>query len=80
MAVRLIAGHVAVRPAGVTEAVTVTVPAKLNILANMTPAEIPVCPEFRLAPVAAIVKSPTWTVASAERDKPGTPLPEMLTL
>src|SRR5207245_9144240 len=60
-----VAGHVIVRPAGAVP-VNVTDPAKLNVLVRETPTETPVCPTFRLAPVALIVKSPTWTVAGAE--------------
>jgi hypothetical protein len=53
-----VAGHVMVSPA---EAVPVRViePAKLKVLVRETPTETPVCPTFRLAPVAEIVKSPT---------------------
>ncbi len=50
------AGQVIVRPAGAVP-VRVTEPATT---------ETPVWPTFRLAPVALIVKSPTWTVAGAE--------------
>ena len=59
------AGHVIVRPAGAVP-VRVILPAKLNVLVSDTPTETPVWPTFRLAPVALIVKSPTWTVAPAE--------------
>jgi hypothetical protein len=52
------AGQVMVRPAGAVP-VKVILPAKLNVLVRETPTEIPVCPTFRLAPVAEIVKSPT---------------------
>jgi hypothetical protein len=55
-------------------------PAKLNVLVRETPTETPVCPTLRLAPVAEIVKSPTWTVADAEWEAvPGEPAPETLT-
>ena len=60
-----VAGHVIVRPAGAVP-VRVMLPAKLNVLVRETPTETPVWPTFRLAPVALIVKSPTWTVAPAE--------------
>ncbi len=53
-----VAGQVIVRPAGAVP-VSVTEPAKLNVLVRETPTETPVCPTFRLAPVALIVKSPT---------------------
>ena len=58
-------GQVIVRPAGAVP-VRVMLPAKLNVLVRETPTETPVWPTFRLAPVALIVKSPTWTVAGAE--------------
>ena len=54
-----VAGHVIVRPAGAVP-VSVTDPAKLNVLVRETPTETPVWPTFRLAPVTEIVKSPTW--------------------
>jgi hypothetical protein len=60
-----VAGQVIVRPAGVVP-VNVTDPAKLNVLVSDTPTETPVWPTFRLAPVALMVKSPTWTVAGAK--------------
>jgi hypothetical protein len=60
-----VAGQVIVRPAGAVP-VSVMLPAKLNVLVRETPTETPVCPTLRLAPVALIVKSPTWTVAGAE--------------
>jgi len=53
-----VAGQVIVRPAGAAP-VRVTDPAKLNVLVRDTPTETPVCPTFRFAPVALIVKSPT---------------------
>jgi hypothetical protein len=56
--VTAVAGHVMVRPAGAVP-VKVTEPAKLKVLVRDTPTETPVCPTFRLAPVALIVKSPT---------------------
>jgi len=58
-------GHVIVRPAGAVP-VRVIEPAKLKVLVRETPTETPTCPTLRLAPVAEIVKSPTWTVAGAE--------------
>ena len=74
-----VAGHVMVRPAGAVP-VRVIEPAKLNVLVRDTPTETPVWPTFRLAPVALIVKSPTWTVAGAEWDAvPGEPAPLTLT-
>ena len=60
-----VAGHVIVRPAGAVP-VRVMLPAKENVLVREIPTETPVCPTFRLAPAAEIVKSPTWTVAGAE--------------
>ncbi len=63
--VTAVAGQVIVSPAGAVP-VSVILPAKLNVLVRETPTEIPVWPTFRLAPVALIVKSPTWTVAGAE--------------
>ena len=60
-----VAGQVIVSPAGAVP-VRVMLPAKLNVLVRETPTETPVWPTFRLAPVALIVKSPTWTVAGAE--------------
>jgi len=74
-----VAGHVIVRPAGAVP-VRVMLPAKLNVLVRETPAETPVWPTFRLAPVAEIVKLPTWTVAGAEWEAvPGEPAPLTLT-
>ena len=60
-----VAGQVIVRPAGAVP-VRVMLPAKLNVLVRETPTETPVWPTFRLAPVAVMVKSPTWTAAGAE--------------
>jgi hypothetical protein len=60
-----VTGQVIVRPAGAVP-VSVMLPAKLNVLVRETPTETPVWPTFRFAPVALIVKSPTWTVAGAE--------------
>ncbi len=60
-----VAGQVMVRPAGAVP-VSVMDPAKLNVLVSETLTETPVWPTLRLAPVAEIVKSPTWTVAAAE--------------
>jgi hypothetical protein len=51
-------GQVIVRPTGAVP-VKVILPAKLKVLVSETPTETPVCPTFRLAPVAEIVKSPT---------------------
>jgi hypothetical protein len=63
--VTAVAGQVIVSPAGAVP-VRVMLPAKLNVLVKETPTETPVCPTFRLAPAAEIVKSPTWTVAGTE--------------
>ena len=60
-----VAGQVIVKPVGAVP-VSVTDPAKLNVLVGETPTETPVCPTLRLAPVVLIVKFPTWTVADAE--------------
>jgi hypothetical protein len=60
-----VAGQVIARPAGAVP-VSVTEPAKLNVLVRETPTETPVCPTLRFAPVALMVKSPTWTVAGAK--------------
>ena len=56
--VTAVTGQVIVRPAGAVPA-SVIEPAKLNVLVRDTPTETPVCPTFRFAPVALIVKSPT---------------------
>src|SRR2546427_11846624 len=63
------AGHVTVNPvAGLVTGVIVTVPAKLNVLVKLTDIAEPVAPELKLTGVpTVIVKSPTWTVATAER-------------
>jgi hypothetical protein len=53
-----VTGQAMVRPAGAVP-VSVTDPAKLNVLVSDTPTETPVWPTFRFAPVALIVKSPT---------------------
>ena len=63
--VTAVTGQVIVRPAGAVP-VRVMLPAKLNVLVRETPTETPVWPTFRFAPVALMVKSPTWTVAGAE--------------
>ena len=74
-----VTGQVIVRPAGAVP-VRVILPAKLNVLVRETPTETPVWPTFRFAPVAEIVKSPTWTVAGAEWEAvPGEPVPLTLT-
>ena len=57
--VTAVAGQVIVRPAGAVP-VRVMLPAKLNVLVRETPTETPVWPTLRLAPVALMVKSPTW--------------------
>ena len=63
--VTAVAGHVIVRPAGAVP-VRAILPAKLKVLVRETPTETPVCPTFKLAPVAEIVKSPTWIVELPE--------------
>ena len=62
------AGHVTVSPvAGLVTGVRVTVPAKLNVLVRETDIAEPVAPELKLTGVpTVIVKSPTWTVETAE--------------
>ena len=62
------AGHVTVKPvAGLVTGVRVTVPAKLNVLVRETEIAEPVAPELKFTGVPTeIVKSPTWTVETAE--------------
>ena len=62
------AGQVTVKPvAGLVTGVRVTVPAKLNVLVRETDIAEPVAPELKLTGVpTVIVKSPTWTVETAE--------------
>ena len=62
------AGHVTVKPvAGLVTGVRVTVPAKLNVLVSETEIAEPVAPELKFTGVPTeIVKSPTWTVETAE--------------
>jgi len=62
------AGHVTVNPvAGLVTGVIVTVPAKLNVLVKLTDIAEPVAPELKFTGLPTeIVKSPTWTVETAE--------------
>ncbi len=70
LAVRLVAvaGQVTVSPVvGLTTEVTVTLPAKLNVLVRVTDMAAPVAPELKLTGVPTeMVKSPTWTIEDAE--------------
>ncbi len=77
-----VAGHVTVKPVvGLVTALSVTVPAKLNVLVRLTEIAVPVAPELKLTGVPAeIVKSPTWTTEDAEWEAaPGEPAPVMVT-
>jgi len=62
------AGQVTVKPvAGLVTGVRVTVPAKLKVLARETDIADPLAPELKLTGLPTeIVKSPTWTVDTAE--------------
>ena len=62
------AGHVTVSPViGLVTAVRLIVPAKLNVLVKLTDIAEPVAPELKFTGVPTeIVKSPTWTVETAE--------------
>jgi len=62
------AGQVTVNPvAGLVTGVRVTVPAKLNVLVSETEIAEPVAPELKFTGVPTeILKSPTWTVETAE--------------
>ena len=62
------AGQVTVKPvAGLVTGLRVTVPAKLNVLVNETDIADPLAPELKLTGLPTeIVKSPTWTVETAE--------------
>ena len=62
------AGQVTVKPvAGLVTGVRVTVPAKLKVLARETDIADPLAPELKLTGLPTeIVKSPTWTVETAE--------------
>ncbi len=62
------AGQVTVNPvAGLVTGVSVTVPAKLNVLVRLTDITEPVAPELKLTGVPTlIVKLPTWTTELAE--------------
>ena len=53
-----VVGQATLRPNGAVP-LSVIEPAKLNVLVRVTPTDTPVCPTFRLAPVAEMVKSPT---------------------
>ena len=55
------AGHVTVKPAGLTIEVSPTVPAKLNVLVKLTDIAEPVAPELKFTGLPTeIEKSPTW--------------------
>ena len=55
------AGHVTVKPAGLTIGVRPIVPAKLNVLVSETEIEDPVAPELKFTGLLTeIEKSPTW--------------------
>ena len=62
------AGHVTVNPvAGLVTAARLTVPAKLNVLVKLTDIAEPVAPELKFTGLPTLtVKSPTWTVETAE--------------
>ena len=62
------AGQVTVKPvAGLVTAVRLIVPAKLNVLVSETDIAEPVAPELKFTGVPTeILKSPTWTVETAE--------------
>jgi len=62
------AGQVTVKPvAGLVTGVRVTVPAKLKVLARETDIADPLAPELKFTGLPTeIVKSPTWTVDTAE--------------
>ncbi len=52
---------------GLVTAVRLIVPAKLNVLVKLTDIAEPVAPELKFTGVPTeIVKSPTWTVETAE--------------
>ena len=61
-------GQVTVSPVvGLVTGVRLTVPAKLNVLVRETEMAEPVAPELKLTGLPTeIVKSPTWTVETAE--------------
>ncbi len=55
------AGQATVRPAGLTTVVSVTEPAKLNVLVRVTEMEAPVAPVLKFTGLTAeMEKSPTW--------------------
>ena len=62
------AGHVTVNPVtGLVTGLRVTVPAKLKVLARETDIADPLAPELKFTGLPTeIVKSPTWTVDTAE--------------
>jgi len=67
-------GQETAKPFGEAAAVRVTFPLKLAILVTVTVMVTPVCPRFKFAVEAAMVKSPTWTVAEADLETvPGEP-------
>ena len=61
-------GQVTVSPVvGLVTGVRLTVPAKLNVLVRETDIAEPVAPELKFTGLPTeIVKSPTWTVETAE--------------
>src|SRR5437899_2339731 len=68
------------RPVGVAAPVRLTFPLKLLTLVSMTGMVTPVCPRFRFAADVVTVKSPTGTVAEADRETfPGEPEPVTVT-
>ena len=62
------AGQVTVKPvAGLVTGVRATVPAQLKVLVRLTDIAEPVAPELKFTgEPTLIVKSPTWTVETAE--------------
>jgi len=62
------AGHATVNPVtGLVTAARLTVPAKLNVLVRETEIAEPVAPELKFTGLLTeTVKSPTWTVDTAE--------------
>jgi len=62
------AGQVTVKPVtGLVTGVRATVPAKLNVLVRETEIAEPVAPELKFTGLLTeTVKSPTWTVDTAE--------------
>ncbi len=77
-----VAGHVTVSPVmGLTTAVRVMLPTKLNVLVRLTEIAAPVAPELKLTGVPTeIVKSPTWTTELAAWEAvPREPAPVIVT-